>query len=73
MILTNKQKAFIIKNKEKLEDLFKSRIEELKEEASLCPRELRDQKLDVSQELRLWLRDIRMADKPERDKPDNLI
>lgn len=74
MILTQKEKGFILKNQEMLKTIFEHRIEELKQESSDLPRGiLRDAKLDLVQEIRIWIRDINSINAPEKIKPDNLI
>ena len=74
MILTQKEKGFILKNQEMLKIIFEHRIDELKQEASDLERGFhRDAKLDLVQEIRIWIRDINSINAPEKIKPDNLI
>jgi SpoVK/Ycf46/Vps4 family AAA+-type ATPase len=74
MILTEKQKHFIISNREMLSALFLSRIEQLKDEVTNdLPGEKTTQKILLIHEFKAWLKDMETMANPVAPKNNNLI
>lgn len=74
MILNDKQKNFIIKNREALQSLFLSRIEEMKEEMVNEDNEEKTKAVKLLiREFKIWLKDIDMIANPPTPKKQNLI
>lgn len=74
MVLTEKQKQFIIKNTDELRSIFMVRIEELKNEAiGMSKGDARDQKIALIQEFLTWLKDIRLLNNPASPPKQPLI
>ncbi len=74
MILTEKQKHFIITNREILAEIFKARIDQLKNEVvDDIPNEKTNQKILLIHEFRAWLKDMDTLASPPNPKNNNLI
>lgn len=73
MILSEKHKTFLNRNRPILTEIFSARIKELTDEALLTPRGAeRDAKVDLIQEFKMWIRDIDGLGKPA-EKPEPVI
>lgn len=74
MNLTEKQKHFIINNREILAELFKARIDQLKNEVvDDLPNEKTAQRILLIHEFRAWLKDMDTLANPPAPKNQNLI
>lgn len=74
MILTEKQKHFIINNREILKEIFSARIDQMKNEVvDDLPNERTSQKILLVHELKAWLKDMDILANPPAPKNNNLI
>lgn len=74
MKLTEKNKHFIINNRETLRELFLSRIEELKDlVADEIPNEKTNSRILLIHEFKAWLKEMEILVNPEKPSKNNLI